>query len=89
MANVVELLPVLGPLYGERLPDYPRLDFRASRSWHLRSLVVEVAIDVQNAYDRANVGGYDVEIDEEAGTVRKVDEAWAGTLLTAVVSVEF
>jgi hypothetical protein len=85
----VELVPVLGPLYGERLPDYHRLDLRASRSWRLRSALVGIAIDVQNAYDRANVGGYDVEIDEEAGAVRKVDEAWAGALLTAVVTVEF
>jgi len=84
-----ELVPVLGPLYGERLPDYHRLDLRASRSWRLPKLAVRLAIDVQNAYDRANVGGYDVEIDDDAGLVRKVDEAWAGTLLTAVVRVEF
>lgn len=85
----IELVPVLGPLYGERLPDYHRLDLRASRSWCLPKLVVSLAIDVQNAYDRANVGGYDVEIDDDAGLVRRVDEAWAGTLLTAVVRVEF
>lgn len=85
----VGFVPVLGPRYGERLPDYHRLDLRASRSWRLRSTSVELAIDVQNAYDRANVGGYDVEIDDEAGLVRKVEEAWAGTLLTAVVRVEF
>lgn len=85
----VELVPVLGPRYGDRLPDYHRLDLRASRTWRLRSTSIDLAIDVQNAYDRANVGGYDVEIDDEAGLVRKVDEAWPGTLLTAVVSVEF
>lgn len=48
-----------GPIYGERLPDYHRLDLRATRRFQLRRSELRVFVDVFNAYDRVNVIGYD------------------------------
>jgi hypothetical protein len=48
-----------GPIYGERLPAYHRLDLRATRRIALRDSQLRVFVDVFNAYDRVNVIGYD------------------------------
>jgi hypothetical protein len=48
-----------GPLYGLRLPDYHRLDLRATRRFHLSHGELRAFIDVFNAYDRTNFVGYD------------------------------
>ncbi len=85
----VVFVPVLGPLNAQRLPDYHRLDVRASRRWQLRSVALDLYVDVQNAYNRKNVAGFDFEIDEEAGTLEASAEAWAGLLPSAGISVEF
>ncbi len=81
--------PVLGPLYGERLPDYHRLDLRAGRSWETRLGRLGFYVDLQNVYDRGNVGGFDFEIDAEAGTVLRRPEEWAGFLPSLGVLLEF
>ena len=85
----VEFVPVLGPTNAERLPDYHRLDLRASRSWGWRSAVVELYFDVQNVYDRQNVAGFDMEIDEEDGSIVAQPEPWPGILFSGGLSVEF
>jgi outer membrane receptor protein involved in Fe transport len=85
----VELVPVLGPLRGERLSDYHRLDLRLRRSWRFRSADVQFFLDVQNLYDRANLAGYDLEVDEEEGRLVAVEEHWAGLLASLGVTVEF
>ena len=59
----LEAVPVLGPLNAERLPDYHRLDLRASREWRRRRGVLGFFIDVQNVYDRQNVAGYDSDFE--------------------------
>lgn len=46
-------------LYGERLPDYMRLDFRATRRWPTRLGRFEASLEVINATNHANVFGYD------------------------------
>jgi hypothetical protein len=71
---------VLGPLYGDRLPDYHRLDVRLSRSWRLRSGVLTFFADVQNLYDRSNVAGFDVAVDDEgeAPELELEAESWPG-----------
>lgn len=51
--------PVLGPLHGERLPDYHRLDVRVGRVWNLPLGELSTYLDVQNLYDRDNVRGFD------------------------------
>ncbi|HSM12830.1 MAG TPA: TonB-dependent receptor [Thermoanaerobaculia bacterium] len=85
----VEFLPVLGPLNAERLPDYHRLDLRASRRWRRGRALVDLFLEVQNVYDRKNVSGYDIEIDGETGETSRATERWPGTALSAGVSVEF
>ncbi len=81
--------PVLGKINGARLPSYHRLDLRASRRWALRSLAIDLFVDVQNVYDRANIAGFDIEIDEETGAINRMPEGWAGFLPSAGVSFEF
>jgi outer membrane receptor protein involved in Fe transport len=56
---------VFGPLYGERLPAYHRLDLRAGRHFDLRVGRLTVYVDVQNLYDRKNLVGFDVALDDE------------------------
>ena len=82
-----ELEPVLtfGPIYGERLSDYHRLDLRASRRWQLKKGELAFFLDVQNLYDRENLAGFDVEFEVEEGEggevrVVAVEETWAGIL---------
>ncbi len=82
-------VPVLGAPYSDRLPDYHRLDLRASRRWTLGSGLLVLFLDVQNVYDRENVAGFDFEIDEEAGTLDPNAEDWPGILPSLGVSYEF
>ena len=84
-----ELVPVLGRLNGERLPDYRRLDLRLSRRWRLRSGTLTFFADVQNLFDRKNVAGLDLEVDEEAGAIVAADEEWPGFFASAGVAWEF
>jgi outer membrane receptor protein involved in Fe transport len=83
------LIPVLGPLYGERLSDYHRLDLRASRGWRWRGAAGELFIDIQNLYNRRNLGGFDFTIDEERGRLVAGREEWQGFLPSAGISIEF
>ncbi len=69
-----ELAAVFGALNSERLPVYHRLDLRASR----RLGRLTFFVDVQNLYNRRNLAGFDVELDEDAGTVRLREEHWPG-----------
>jgi outer membrane receptor protein involved in Fe transport len=84
-----EFVPVLGPLNSDRLPSYHRLDLRASRGWRFRSTQLDFFIDIQNLYNRRNVAGFDIEIDEEEGTVVILAEEWTGFFPSAGISVEF
>ena len=51
---------VLGPLRGERLDDYHRLDVDASREWRVRRWSFRVHAGIENLYDRRNQRGFDV-----------------------------
>ncbi len=53
------LVSANGPIYGLRLPDYHRLDLRATRRFKVRRGEVRAYVDVFNAYDRLNLLGYD------------------------------
>jgi outer membrane receptor protein involved in Fe transport len=83
-----ELVPVLGPLNGERLPDYHRLDLRLSRKWQIERGRLTFFADVQNLYNRRNVAGFDLEIDEEAGQLLRREEDWPGFFASAGISWE-
>ena len=52
------LVSANGPLYGLSLPNYHRLDLRATRRFALRRGELRVFIDVFNAYNRTNYVGY-------------------------------
>lgn len=72
----VEGKPVLGKLNSERLPSYHRMDLRASRDWRLRSGRLTFFVDLQNVYNRKNVAGFDLEVDEES--IVPEPETWPG-----------
>lgn len=82
-------VPVLGPLYSERLPAYHRLDLRASREFRAGRGLIVFFVDVQNVYNRKNLAGFDLKIDDEAGTIFFDEEYWAGILPSAGVAYEF
>jgi len=84
-----ELVAVFGPLDGERLGVYHRMDLRLARTWSAPSGEWTFYLDVQNLYDRENHAGYDVEIDDEAGVVRLIDEGWTGVFPSLGVVWEF
>lgn len=84
-----EWVPELGRLNSERLPVYHRLDLRASRNWRWRRASVDFFVDVQNVYDRRNVGGFDFDVDEESGALLADSESWPGILPSVGVSLEF
>jgi outer membrane receptor protein involved in Fe transport len=82
-------VPVLGPLYGERLPAYHRLDMRASRGFRVGGGALILFFDVQNLYDRKNIAGSDNKIDGEEGTIETEIEYWAGILPSVGITYEF
>jgi outer membrane receptor protein involved in Fe transport len=78
-----------GVLHSRRLPTYHRLDLRLSRSWFLRRSELSAFVDVQNLYDRRNVGGFDPGLDEEAGIAVLEPEPWPGILPSVGIVWEF
>jgi hypothetical protein len=56
------LVSANGPAFGLRLPDYHRLDLRATRRFKVRLGEVRAFLDVFNAYDRLNLLGYDHQV---------------------------
>lgn len=66
------LVSANGPIYGLRLPDYHRLDLRATRRITVKRGEVRVFLDVFNAYDRTNLLGYDHRVTVAGTTVTDV-----------------
>ena len=77
-AEEPELVARFGELNSERLPLYHRLDLRASRAWALRKGRLTFYLDVQNLYDRENLAGFDLAVDEDEGTAELEPEHWPG-----------
>jgi hypothetical protein len=73
-----ELVATFGALHSERLPVYHRLDLRASRTWALRKGRLTFYVDVQNLYDRKNLAGFDLAVDEDEGVAELEPEHWPG-----------
>jgi hypothetical protein len=70
---------------GPRLPTFHALDIRIDRRWSFRSIQLEIYIDIQNAYGRANVTQY--EWDFRLG--RSKPNESLGVLPSIGVNIEF
>ncbi len=68
---------VFGELASRRFPPYHRLDLRLSRRWSSRWGAFTFFFDVQNAYNRHNLAGFDVTIEDD-GTLGFDGEHWPG-----------
>ena len=81
----LEFFPVFGPINGERLPTYHRLDLRLSREWRKKRGTLGFFLEVQNVYDRGNIAGSDVDFEFNLNENGEVDvfavkEIWGGIL---------
>jgi hypothetical protein len=89
----LEVEPVLGPLNGERLPDYHRLDLRLRREWTVGKGRLAAYLDLQNLYDRDNVRGFDDFVfqtgPDGAVSVGSTPESWGGLLPSVGVRWSF
>ena len=78
---------VPGPLRGERLPAYHRLDLRLGHTWEPPVGSVSAWIDLVNVYDRDNVRGYgNFAVTQDAAgrpVASREMVAWRGFLPTA------
>lgn len=76
-----------GPLNGERMPDYHRLDVRLGKTWQLKTGKLRAFAEIRNVYDRQNVAGYDVSVD--SGELLIEPEYWPGIVPVIGVIWEF
>lgn len=90
-----EIVPVLGPLNGERLPSYHRVDLRLSREWRKKKGSLGFFLEIQNVYGRKNIAGFDPdEFEFEVGSdgtidLLAVEEKWDGFLPSFGLTWEF
>ncbi len=66
---------VVGPAYTDQLPDYHRLDLRATRRWELGRSQLIAFVDLFNAYNRTNLIGYAYSPVVSGTTVKTTREA--------------
>lgn len=84
-----QLVPVLGPLYSQRLSHYHRLDLRASRELRVARGRMMFFVDIQNVYNRKNLSGFDLDVDDEERAVVFQREFWPGFFPSVGLSWEF
>ena len=91
-----ELSYDVGPFYQERLDDYHRLDFRASRTSSLGKGRLTLFIDVQNLYNRDNLRGFaiadpDYHYNQSTGgyDITFPEEYWLPIIPSFGISYEF
>ncbi len=82
----LQYVPVLGPLYAERLATYRRLDLRLSRVFEVTRGRLELFFTVQNLTNAPNVRGFAFHFETgDDGQVRTVgDEKLWGPLVPNV-----
>ena len=87
------IVNTLGPLYGQVLPNYQRVDFRAQRRFELKRGVLRVYLDIFNALDRENRidYAYDVRFAANGGleTTRKGGESMFPRLPSLGITWDF
>lgn len=82
----LEIVPVVGEFYSERLSDYHRLDLRISRIVPRKTGSLRFYVDLQNVYNRANAQGVEYpdtafELQPDGSvTVAGEQEDWLGLL---------
>ncbi len=89
-----QAVAVLGPINSQRLPDYHRLDLRASREKQTKRGVLGFFIEIQNLYDRRNVAGFDPDFELEEGPDGELDiilkrEIWGRFLPSFGITWQF
>lgn len=47
-------LPLYGPIYSARLPDFHQLDLRIDKTWTFNRFKLDLYLDIQNLYNRVN-----------------------------------
>ena len=92
--GAIEAVAVLGPTNSSRLPDYHRLDLRASREWQTRSGTFGFFLEIQNLYDRENVAGFDPDFEIVEGPdgepeVELAREIWGRILPSFGITWQF
>ncbi|MEM7048781.1 MAG: TonB-dependent receptor [Acidobacteriota bacterium] len=92
----IEIRPLIGPLFAERLDDYHRVDLRASRFVDRRNgNRLEIFVEIQNLYNRENQAGFSVDgrnfVLQPDGSVRydEIEETWLGIVPSFGVSWRF
>ncbi|MGD8833172.1 MAG: hypothetical protein PVF57_21380, partial [Pseudomonadales bacterium] len=50
---------------GDHLPHYLSVDLRVARTWRWEDQSLEVFLELTNAFDRANVGAYEYDVEED------------------------
>ncbi len=85
----------VGPFYAERVDDYHRLDFRASRSSKLGPGLLTLFLDIRNLYNRSNPRGIAIVdpefLDNPDGSIEVLfpREDWLPILPSFGISYEF
>ena len=90
----LEAVAVLGPFNATRLPDYHRMDLRASREWTRPRGVLGFFLEIQNVYNRKNVAGFDPDFEFETGADGQPDivileEIWGEILPSFGITWQF
>ncbi|MEM1179475.1 MAG: TonB-dependent receptor [Acidobacteriota bacterium] len=90
-----DIEPLPGPIYGDRVDDYHRLDLRLSRQFSFSWADMLLYFDIQNAYNRDNVRGFEygpeafsVGDDGAVAVTPTVDE-WLGVIPSFGVTWSF
>lgn len=89
------IVHTIGPFYGERHPDYHRLDLRASRGFSVRKGRLALFLDVHNLYDRKNPRGLAIDektfVQQDDGRIAVLfdEETWLGIMPSFGFSWEF
>jgi outer membrane receptor protein involved in Fe transport len=86
-----EVVPTLGPLRVDRLPDYHALDLEVARGWRLGTGRLDLLFDVENAYGHENARGYEYQVLNDPGAPRLERETltWPGVVPSFRVRFEF
>ena len=67
-ANSDSYIPVRGPLYSRRMPDFHQLDVRIEKRWVQDSWILSAYLEINNLYNRKNVEAVNYAYDYRTST---------------------